>query len=199
MREDADDTTVAAVVSGLRRGLAWAVTIIMIVMLIPTVLRFGPIVESWLNPVLDPLESVEVITRKVLSNEPSPVRLLFRAHYIKHRACVLNEASWRWFLDHSAFPAVLRYADTGEQFRAETTGTTGEFLSRERYVDLPQEAFSYKEVWLVGSYFYPAFCQGLFPTAYEIRIKVVIPSSDATPLPKAVPEAEVVVPTVLKP
>lgn len=194
-----DDTTVAALTRGLRRGLAWAVTIIMVVMLIPPILRFGPLVEAWLNPVLDPFEPAEVMVRKVSATEPSPVRLLFRTHSIKHRACGLNEASWRWFLDHTGFPATLHFSDTGEQFRAGTASMTGELRSRELYVDLPQEAFSYKEVWLVGSFFYPAFCQGLFPTAYEIRIKVVIPSNDASPLPSAIPEPEVVVPTVLKP
>lgn len=199
MRGAADDTTVAAVVTGLRRGLAWAVTIIMVMVLIPPVLRFAPLIEAWINPVLSPFEPVEVLVRKVLSTEPSPVRLLFRTHSIKHRSCVLNEASWRWFLDHTGFPAVLYFADTGEQFRAGTASRTGELRSRQLYVDLPQEAFSYKEVWLVGSFFYPAFCEGLFPTAYEIRIKVAIPSNDATPLPKAVPEPEVAVPTVLKP
>lgn len=171
------------------RALIWSGAALSVLAIMPTVFRLGPIVEAKINPVLANLEASEIIVRKVLRENPSPVRLLFRLKWEKRRkSCPLLEGSWRWELDSTAFPAIGYYADTGEQYRASTSSPTAT-RSRQLYTDLPQEIYSYKEAWLVFSLYYPGFCEGIFPTSYVVRIKVELPSAAETaPLPEA--EAE---------
>lgn len=193
-----------------RHVLLWLTIILAVLSAIPTFFRLGPVAEASLMPVIemrgvgqrasvsqfDPLfvsserstpEPVEV--RRSIVNGEEVDQLLFKTDSFKSRACPLELASWRWYLDHQAEPAILFFDDNkgpdgeDEQFVFGTALLSGAHLSRPLRAEIPREAYSFNEVWLVGNFFYR--CHALWPLPAEIRIRVTMPGRDSNALPTA--------------
>lgn len=184
-----------------RHALFWFVLMLAVLSAVPTVFVLGPIVEASFLPAIR-FGAVGQSQTKPSSHlpageAPAPIevqrvmvdgvmiaRLLFKVDSVKFRPCPLILASWRWYFDHQTEPAVLFFDDTDEQFRFGTAILTGEHLSRPLRTDIPEPAYSYRDVVLSGVFFYQ--CHGLWPLAHELRINVEIPA----PVIEQAPDAE---------
>lgn len=146
-----------------------------------------------------PLEVKEVRARRDSPEDYSSDgervdRLLFKMDAVKYRPCENRLVSWRWFFDHQAEPAIVFYDDNkgeageDEQFYFGTSTLYGPLITRPLRADIPQVAYSFREVWLVGNFFYA--CHGGWLVPEDIRIKVSIPGPRSEEQPEAEPDRE---------
>lgn len=150
-------------------------------------LRYGPLLESFLSPVLS-IRAVGASARTAQSESPPPVRIdrvttdgnltgriCFRLDMMKYKPCRVSEFHWDWLFNSTVEPAEVVNAGTNTPFRPQTTIISGPSLSQVICSDLPKVSYSYRKVTLRGTVVYE-HC-GIFSQLHQVTIPIRIDGS----------------------
>lgn len=151
---------------------------------IPVFFQYGPTLEAWVNPVLK-VQAKNVHIDRYFGEDGPHDRVVFESVGEKYRACPVDELFFRVYFDDTS-EGVPAFNDQGRQLTAKTNIAKGKFSGSKIWVELPVEAYAFKEVFVRMHVFFR--CHGLWDTVYSYGIKVTMPHDPRISTPVGVPE-----------